>query len=254
MSTVDPKEIHAFTSQASQWWDEQGPFKPLHKINPVRLTFLRDEMREYFDLSLETKEPLLKGLTILDVGCGGGIICEPLARLGATVTGVDAGQENIDIAIEHAKLSGLDIDYRCTTSEDLAATGVQFDCVVALEIVEHVADVPLFIKSCADLVRPQGQLLMSTLNRTLKSYALGIIAAEYILRMIPKGTHQWDKFLEPAELAAYLEQNGMVIKALKGLTLDPFINTWKLTNDLDINYLLSSVKGSHDNGTSIKSP
>ncbi len=245
MSTVDPQEINAFTAQASQWWDEQGPFKPLHKINPLRLTFLRDEMLKHFKLSPERtggSSLLLEGLRILDVGCGGGLLCEPLARLGATVTGIDAGQENINSAVEHAKLSGLKIDYRCTTSEDLAATGVQFDCVTALEIVEHVADVPLFIKTCADLIRPKGQLFMSTLNRTLKSYALGIIAAEYILRWVPKGTHRWDKFLEPAELNDYLEKNGIVLQSLKGLTLDPFTNTWNLSDDLSVNYLLSAVK------------
>jgi 2-polyprenyl-6-hydroxyphenyl methylase/3-demethylubiquinone-9 3-methyltransferase len=245
MSTVDPQEINAFTAQASQWWDEQGPFKPLHKINPLRLTFLRDEMIAHFKLSNDkTREncPPLEGLKILDVGCGGGLLCEPLTRLGATVTGIDAGQENIDIALEHAKSSGLTIDYRCTTSEDLAATGAQFDCVTALEIVEHVADVPLFIKSCSDLVRPKGQLFMSTLNRTLKSYALGIIAAEYILRWVPKGTHQWSKFLEPAELNDFLEKNGVALQSLKGLTLDPFTNSWNLSNDLDVNYLLSAVK------------
>lgn len=245
MSTVDPQEINAFTAQASHWWNEQGPFKPLHKINPLRLTFLRDEMLSHFKKSHNKTKPTdlpLDGLTILDVGCGGGLLCEPLARLGAIVTGIDAGQENIDAAIEHAQTSGLTIDYRCTTSEDLAATGTQFDCVTALEIVEHVADVPFFVKSCADLVRPKGQLFMSTLNRTLKSYALGIIAAEYILRWVPKGTHQWDKFLEPAELNDYLEENGVALQSLKGLTLDPFTNTWNLSDDLDVNYLLSAFK------------
>tara|TARA_R110002095_G_scaffold123140_3_gene107017 strand:+ start:2665 stop:3414 length:750 start_codon:yes stop_codon:yes gene_type:complete len=245
MSTVDPQEVNTFTAQASQWWDESGPFKPLHKINPLRLRFLRDEMMAHFKHSNEGDRENslpLEGLTILDVGCGGGLLCEPLARLGATVTGIDAGQENIDSAITHAKTSGLTIDYLCTTSEDLAATGAQFDCVTALEIVEHVADVPLFMKSCSDLVRPKGQLFMSTLNRTLKSYALGIIAAEYILRWVPKGTHQWDKFLEPAELNDYLEKNGVVLHSLKGLTLDPFTNSWNLSDDLDVNYLLSAVK------------
>lgn len=245
MSTVDPQEINAFTALASQWWDEQGPFKPLHRINPLRLAFLRDEIIAHFKHSNDTTKTNtlpLEGLTILDVGCGGGLLCEPLARLGAKVTGIDAGQENIDIALEHAKNSGLTIDYRCTTSEDLAATGAQFDCVMALEIVEHVADVPLFVKSCSDLVRPKGQLFMSTLNRTLKSYAIGIIAAEYILRWVPKGTHQWDKFLEPAELNDYLEKNGITIQSLKGLTLDPFTNSWRLSDDLDVNYLLSAIK------------
>ena len=184
----------------------------------------------------------MKGLKILDVGCGGGLLCEPLARLGAEVTGIDAGQANINIATQHAKDSGLDITYQCTTSEELAAMGLQFDVVTALEIVEHVADVNLFINSCATLTKPGGQLFMSTLNRTLKSYAFGIIAAEYLLRWVPKGTHQWNRFLEPAELAAPLEKNGLLLKTLKGLTLDPFTNSWKLSDDLDVNYLLSAVK------------
>ena len=242
MTTVNPEEINNFTSQAHQWWDEKGPFKPLHKINPVRLSFVRSEIINHFSLENTEDAQPLKGLKILDVGCGGGLLCEPLARLGAQVTGLDAGQENIDIATQHAKESGLEITYVCQTSEDLAATGAQFDIVTALEIVEHVADVDLFMKSCSDLVRPGGQLFMSTLNRTLKSYALGIVAAEYILRWVPKGTHQWRKFLEPAELAEHLEKQGLHLKNLQGLTLDPFSNTWNLSQDLDVNYLLSAVK------------
>ncbi len=242
MSTVNPEEVNHFTAQAAQWWDETGPFKPLHQINPVRLSFLRDEIIKHFTLKNQnTSQPLI-GLTILDVGCGGGLLCEPLARLGATVTGVDAGQENINIAVHHAKESGLEMTYQCITAEELAATGVQFDVVTALEIVEHVADVDLFVQSCCALLKPSGQLFMSTLNRTVKSYALGIIAAEYILRWVPKGTHQWSKFLEPAELAEHLEKNGVCLKNLKGMTLNPFSNTWKLTSDLDMNYVLSAVK------------
>ncbi len=241
MSTVNPEEINNFTSQAHQWWNETGPFKPLHKINPVRLSFLRSEIMAHFSRESVDTQPL-KGLKILDVGCGGGLLCEPLARLGAEVTGLDAGQENIDVATKHAKDADLEITYRCQTSEDLATTGAQFDVVTALEIVEHVADVDLFVKSCSDLVHPGGQLFMSTLNRTLKSYALGIVAAEYLLRWVPKGTHQWSKFLEPAELSEHLEKNGLHLQSLKGLSLDPFTNTWKLSDDLDVNYLLSAVK------------
>ena len=241
MTTIDPDNLRSFTDHAQGWWDESGPFKPLHQINPVRLAFIREEIITHFKI----KEPNLKpyqGLQILDIGCGGGLLCEPLCRLGATVTGIDAGPENIEVARAHAQQSGLDITYYATSAEAFAAPSPGSDVVTALEIVEHVADIDLFICSCLKLLRPGGLLILSTLNRTAKSYLLGIIAAEYILNWVPRGTHNWKKFLEPAELAAYLEKHGSQLKSIKGISFNPLSRTWHLTNDLGINYLMAARK------------
>ena len=242
MNTVDQNDVDNFESQAHLWWDETGPFKPLHQINPHRLAFLRDEICKHYVLPTQNEPQPFSSLSILDVGCGGGLVCEPLSRLGANVTGIDAGQKNIDTAKHHAKTHDLEIDYFCETAEAHAAHSHLYDVVIAFEIVEHVSDVPLFLSSLNHLLKPGGILVMSTLNRTLKSYLLGIIAAEYILRWVPKGTHQWSQFIEPAELVFHLEDLGMSAKSIRGLDFSPFKQTWHLTDSTDVNYFLSAIK------------
>lgn len=239
--SVDLQEIATFTKEAAFWWDEEGPFKPLHQINPVRLTFIRDEIISHFKIKDSLGTPF-KNLEIIDVGCGGGLVCEPLARLGARVTGIDPGLENIEAARQHALANHLDLTYQDTTAEHMAQQGHRYDVVIVLEIVEHVADVAAFIQACCQLLKPNGLLLLSTLNRTLKSYALGIVAAEYILRWVPKGTHSWHKFLKPSELATPLRQNDMSLRSIKGMTFMPLTRRWVLSNDLSVNYLMSAVK------------
>ena len=241
MSTVNPEEIKNFESQSQHWWDETGPFKPLHQINPHRIQFIKSEICDHFSKDPSTPSPL-QSLSILDVGCGGGLVCEPLKRLGGDITGIDAGEQNISVASAHAKDMGLDIHYSHQTAEDLVESGQQFDVVLALEIVEHVQDVPLFLASLERLVKPGGLLIMSTLNRTLKSFALGIVAAEYVLRWVPKGTHQWKQFVEPAELTFHLEDLGFEPKSIKGLTYNPLKKGWSLSRDTDVNYFLSAQK------------
>ena len=241
MGTVDPQEIKNFTQAAEQWWDEQGAFALLHKINPLRLRFIRDEITSHFQLPMTATHPY-QDLSILDIGCGGGILCEPLTRLGAAVLGIDAGQENIEAAQAHAELQALPITYQCTTAEELSTQGRTFDVVTALEIVEHVADVPQFLEACCALVKPGGLLILSTLNRTLQSFLLGIVAAEYVLRLVPRGTHTWQKFCEPAELAGPLEAHGCTLKSLRGMTFSPLRRQWELSDDLKVNYLVCAEK------------
>lgn len=240
-NSVDRQEIEAFTKDAAFWWDEEGPFKPLHQINPVRLAFIRDEILNQFKIKEPARQPLQE-LDVIDIGCGGGLVCEPLARLGATVTGVDAGFENIEVARQHASQQNLDITYINSTAEQMAQQKRRYDIVIALEIVEHVADVNGFIQACCQLLKPKGILLLSTLNRTLKSYALGIVAAEYILRWVPRGTHSWHKFLKPSELASQIRQQQMTLKTLKGMSFNPLTRRWSLSDDLAVNYLMSATK------------
>ena len=235
-STIDSDEVAQFAVLANQWWDENGPFKPLHRLNPVRIGYLRDQLIAHFGK--------IEGLSVADIGCGGGLVTEPFARLGAKVTGVDAAPENIAAAKNHAKEAGLSITYLATTAERLAAEGKKFDVVFALEIVEHVSDVGLFIDSITTLVKPGGLLVLSTLNRTPKSFALGIVAAEYILRWLPRGTHDWKKFLKPSELAEHLGENGFKPIDMTGLIYSPLSRQFSLDkDDLDVNYLLTAVKG-----------
>lgn len=241
MSTLDPQELKHFTTQSHLWWDEKGPFKSLHDINPVRLAFIRQEVIGHYQLDPSLRQPF-QGLRSLDIGCGGGLLCEPLARLGATVLGIDAVPENIQVAQGHATKYGLDIAYEAIPVEDLVTTGKTFDIITALEIVEHVQDLPLFLKSCCRLVKPGGLLFLSTLNKTLRSYLLGIVAAEYILKWVPKGTHDWKKFLEPADIALLLEENGFFLANLKGITFNPFGRSWRLSEDLAVNYILSAKR------------
>lgn len=238
-TTIDAEEIRQFDALGTKWWDIDGPMKPLHMLNPTRLDYIRGQILSRYDLPDTVNA--LKGLSIADIGCGGGIVTEPLCRMGAKVTGVDAGNENINIARAHAKDQGLNIDYICTSVEAMAAQGKQFDVVTALEIVEHVADVPLFLAACCKIVKKDGLLILSTLNRTPKSFALGIVAAEYVLGWVPKGTHDWKKFLKPSELARPLAAHGFDVCDISGLFYNPVSRKFSINpKDLDVNYLLTA--------------
>jgi len=236
-TTIDEREIHHFSGDAHRWWDENGPFAPLHKLNPVRVSYIKQMIcahfeRDYNDLNA------LDGLSALDIGCGGGLVCEPMARMGADVTGADADPQAIETAKEHATSQGLSIRYLNKPAEEIGET---FDIVLALEIIEHVADPAHFVESCAKLLKPGGLIIFSTLNRTPKSFALGIVAAEYILRWVPKGTHQWKKFIRPSELARLVRQTGLKPSNISGLTLNPITGEFQISNsDLDVNYFLAA--------------
>ncbi|MGE5147788.1 MAG: bifunctional 2-polyprenyl-6-hydroxyphenol methylase/3-demethylubiquinol 3-O-methyltransferase UbiG [Candidatus Eiseniibacteriota bacterium] len=240
-STVDTAEIDRFSALADAWWDPEGEFRPLHRLNPVRLAYVRDRVIGHFGLDPKARKPL-DGLKLLDVGCGGGLISEPMARLGAAITGIDAAERNIAVAAAHAAESGLAIDYRATTVEDLAETGARFDVVLALEIVEHVADPDLFLEACGAVLKPGGVLVLSTLNRTAKAFALAIVGAEYVLRWLPRGTRDWRKFLRPSELGAGLRRAGLELADLTGIAYNPLNDKWTLGRDLDVNYLAAAVK------------
>jgi 2-polyprenyl-6-hydroxyphenyl methylase/3-demethylubiquinone-9 3-methyltransferase len=240
--TVDPREVARFAALAEEWWDANGKFAPLHRFNPVRLAFIRDRLA-----ALKRRDPLgdkpLRGLRVLDVGCGGGLVCEPLARLGAQVTGIDAGEQNARAAAAHAQAQGLAVDYRFAAAADLVAKGETFDAVLSLEVVEHVADRRAFLKDCAALVAPGGVLILATFNRTLKSFLLGIVAAEYALGWLPRGTHDWNRFVRPSELAADLRAAGMGISDLKGVSYNPITDRFALTSDVDVNYMAVAERG-----------
>lgn len=240
-TTVNDAEIAKFVAMAEEWWDPKGKFKPLHKFNPVRLTYIRDNLIRHFGRDATAIRPF-EGLRILDVGCGGGLLCEPLTRLGATMVGIDAAERNIGIARIHAEQSGLDIDYRATTSEALAAARESFDVVLNMEVVEHVDDVPLYMKSCADLVAPGGLMFTATLNRTARSWALAVIGAEYVLRWLPKGTHDWKKFLTPEEITAQLKRNGLAVIDQSGVVFNPLADEWRLSPDMAINYMVLAAR------------
>ena len=239
--TADADEVARFAAIAEEWWDPNGKFRPLHQLAPVRLAFIRDQVTARFGLDPEADEPF-KGLTFLDVGCGGGLITEPLARLGADVTAIDAAERNIEVAKLHAAEGRLDIDYRVMQPEDLARTGATFDVVINLEVVEHVADLNAFMAASAAMVKPGGGMVLSTINRTLKSLALAKVMAEYVLRWLPVGTHEWRKFVKPSELARGLRQAGMEITALDGMHYDPLSDRWRAGPNLDINYLAFAKK------------
>ncbi|MCD8520166.1 MAG: bifunctional 2-polyprenyl-6-hydroxyphenol methylase/3-demethylubiquinol 3-O-methyltransferase UbiG [Alphaproteobacteria bacterium] len=237
--TVDQTEIQAFSKDADKWWDESGPFAPLHRLNQVRMGYIRRQICNHYGLNQTSLKPFTS-LKVLDIGCGGGLACEPMARLGADVTGVDADPVAISVAQEHAPLSGLDITYKNDSAEKLKES---FDVVLALEIIEHVSDPAAFVNHCARLTKPGGMVIFSTLNRTAKSYALGIVAAEYILGWVPKGTHTWQKFIKPAELSRMTRQNGLATKDMTGLVFSPLKNEFRISvNDLDVNYFLTANK------------
>ncbi len=242
-STESPEEVERFTAMAESWWDPHGKFRPLHQINPVRIGYIRDHVAAHFGRDPLSDAPL-KGLRLLDIGCGGGLLCEPLTRLGATVTGIDAGDKNIAIAKLHAEQSGLTIDYRHVLPENMAdKVGNDFDIVLNMEVIEHVADVDLFLSASTSLLKPDGIMFLSTLNRTLKALALAKIGAEYILRWLPAGTHDWRKFVKPSELARGLRPHGVNITDLTGMVYKPVADEWALSaDDLDVNYLAVAVK------------
>lgn len=240
-TTINPEEIAKFAAMAEEWWDPTGKFKPLHKFNPVRLGYVRDKAIGHFKLDGSKRRPL-EGLNILDIGCGGGLLSEPLTRLGATMVGVDAGEKNIAIAKLHAQQSGLAIDYRATTAESLAAAGETFDIVLNMEVVEHVDNVPLYMKSCADLVAPGGLLFTATINRTLRAYAFAIVGAEQVLRWLPKGTHDYAKFLTPEEISALVTRNGLKIVDKTGVVFHPLADEWRQSRDTGVNYMVLAEK------------
>jgi 2-polyprenyl-6-hydroxyphenyl methylase / 3-demethylubiquinone-9 3-methyltransferase len=239
--TVDQGEVERFSRLAGQWWDVRGPMAALHKFNPVRLAYIRDRAAAHFGREANQLDSLA-GLRILDIGCGGGILSEPLARLGASVVGADPSASNIAVARQHAAQSGLSIDYRNITAEALKAAGETFDVVLAMEVVEHVADLGLFVEIAAGMVKPGGLLFVATLNRTVKSFALAIVGAEYVLRWLPRGTHQWDKFVTPNELEIAIEQAGMQIKAETGVIYNLLGDRWQLSADMDVNYMVVAEK------------
>ncbi len=239
--TVNREEVARFSRLAGQWWDPRGPMAALHKFNPVRLAYIRDRAAAHFGRD-PTRLDSLAGLRVLDIGCGGGILCEPLARLGATVVGADPSENNIAIARRHAAQSGLAIDYRDTTAEALAQAGELFDVVLAMEVVEHVTDLGLFVGLAATMVKPGGLLFVATLNRTAKSFALAIVGAEYILRWLPRGTHQWDKFVTPKELEIAIERSGLRINGETGVIYNLFADRWQLAADMGVNYMVVAEK------------
>ena len=239
--TVDQDEVARFSRLAGEWWDPRGPMAALHKFNPVRLAYIRDRSAEHFGRDARSLDSLA-GLRLLDIGCGGGILCEPLARLGASVLGADPAARNIAVARAHAARAGLAIDYRDTTAEALAQAGESFDVVLAMEVVEHVTDVGLFIGCAAAMVKPGGLLFVATLNRTAKSFALAIVGAEYVLRWLPRGTHQWDKFVTPNELEIAIEQGGLRISGETGVIYNLLADRWQLSRDMDVNYMVVAEK------------
>ena len=241
-TTVDPAEIAKFEAMAAEWWDVNGKFKPLHMLNPCRLDYITRQIAAEFGRDLAQDAPF-EGLRILDIGCGGGLLCEPMARLGATIVGADAAERNIPVAKVHAEQAGLDIDYRFTTAEAMAEAGEQFDVVLNMEVVEHVADPLAYLTACQQLLKPGGLQVCSTLNRNPKSYLVAIIGAEHIMRWLPKGTHEWSKFITPDELFELLSTSGMTPVDRKGFVFNPVSWSWSISEkDLSVNYVTASTK------------
>ncbi len=236
-TTIDQSEVDRFSAMAAEWWSPTGKFKPLHKFNPVRLAYIRDKAAENFSRNPKSAKPL-EGLRVLDIGCGGGLLSEPVARMGAEVVGADPSEKNIGIASTHAKASGVTVDYRAVTAEQLAEAGEAFDIVLNMEVVEHVADVELFMNTCAGMVRPGGLMFVATINRTMKAAALAIFAAENVLRWLPRGTHQYEKLVRPEELEKPLVANALEIIDRTGVFFNPLANQWNLSKDMDVNYML----------------
>ncbi len=235
--SIDPDEVAKFSRIAAEWWDPAGKFAPLHKFNPVRLGFIRQEAAARFGRNARYLRPF-EGLTLLDIGCGGGLLSEPMARLGFAVTGADASPRNIGTAKAHADESGARVTYRCATAEELAAEGLSFDVVLNMEVIEHVADVGAYLSACAALVKPGGLTIVATLNKTLKALALAKFGAEYVLGWLPRGTHDWNRFLTPAELRAMLEDTGLSVLKTQGVSFNPLAWDWNLSTDVDVNYMV----------------
>ena len=241
-SSIDPADVARFSAQAAEWWDVRGPFAPLHRFNPIRLAFVRDRAAERFGRDPKARAPF-QGLSLIDIGCGGGLIAEPMARMGFDVTAIDASPENIGTARAHAEPQGLDIDWRAATVEQVeAGGGGPYDVVLTMEVIEHVADPEAFVRSCARLIAPGGIMIVATLNRTLKSLALGKIAAEYVLGWVPPGTHDWHQFLKPDEIRLMLSPEPVAVSGPFGLTLNPLTGRWSASSDADINYMMIATR------------
>jgi len=240
-ATVDEREVARFAAMAAEWWDPRGRMGMLHKLNPTRLAYLRDTACRHFDRDPKARK-YLEGLRVLDIGCGAGILSEPMCRLGAAVVGADPAEANISAARVHAQTGGLTIDYRATAAEALAEAGETFDIVLAMEVVEHVADLAAFVRCCAGMVAPGGLMITATLNRTLKSFALAIVGAEYVLRWLPRGTHRWDKFVTPNELEAVLERGGLRVIDERGVVYNILLDGWQLSDDMDVNYMVAAER------------
>jgi 2-polyprenyl-6-hydroxyphenyl methylase/3-demethylubiquinone-9 3-methyltransferase len=240
-TTINADEVRKFAAMADEWWDPAGKFKPLHRFNPVRLAYIREHAIAHFGKDGHARRPL-EGLRFLDIGCGGGLLSEPMARLGASVTGIDPAEQNVRTAEIHAAQSDLAIDYRATTAEALAAAGEQFDVVLNMEVVEHVDNVPLYMKSCARLVKPGGLMFVATINRTPRAWALAVVGAEYVLGWLPRGTHDYRKFLTPDEIRALIERNGLRVTDKTGVVYNPLAAEWRPSRDMGVNYMVLAAK------------
>ena len=238
-NTINKKEIEKFSKIAEEWWDPKGKFKPLHNFNPLRISYLKDNIIKTFNI--QKKDKILSGVKILDIGCGGGLLCEPLSRLGAEVFGMDASKKNIEVAKIHAKKSNLNIKYFCSSPEKFKSD-LKFDVILNMEIIEHVEDVDLFLKSCSKFLRKNGIMFVATLNKTLKSYLFAIIGAEYILKWLPIGTHEWEKFVKPEELISITKKYDLTLNDLKGVKLNLLTNNWELSADKSVNYIAKFIK------------
>jgi 2-polyprenyl-6-hydroxyphenyl methylase/3-demethylubiquinone-9 3-methyltransferase len=239
MSSVNKKEIEKFSNMADEWWDPHGKFKPLHKFNPIRIKYIKENIIRQF--KIKNKNKPLSGINILDIGCGGGLLSEPMCRLGANVTGIDASTKNVKISKLHAKKDNLKINYICSSPEKLKISK-KFDVILNMEIVEHVEDISFFLKSCSKLLNKNGLMFVATINKTLKSYVFAIVGAEYVLRWLPIGTHDWEKFVKPEELKEILSKNNLFLKKLDGMHFNIIKDEWSITNDLSINYIAKFLK------------
>ena len=241
-SSIDPAEVERFSRIAAEWWDPKGKFAPLHKFNPVRLGFIRDQALHRFGRDAKARRPF-EGLRLLDIGCGGGLLCEPMSRLGFHVVGVDASERNIGTASAHAAEQGVEVDYRASTAEALVDAGEPaFDVILNMEVIEHVADPGEFLRSCAQLLAPGGLMIVATLNRTLKAFALAKVGAEYVLRWLPVGTHDWSKFLKPDEIRGFLADQPLVVDGPYGVVFDPLSGRWSQSHDADVNYMMTVTR------------